>query len=437
MLITMTQSIPDYDPVTLVQWLWWKLRCYEASPQEFQQLFEKIASRLRPDFIKVRPYGNLGDRKCDGLFWGDGTVFQVYSPDELKQAKTVAKIQEDLEGAIAEWGDQLKKWVFVYNTRVGVAPDIPLILLKEKKKYSSVEIQPLSSEALWELMRELTTQQRAEIIGAPAGHEHLFLLPSTLPEEAQTRLREGRFVVVQDIISPINVKDIVKALEPEKPFGPPLHVRPSSLEVPWEISAAFQSKIVSEALERSRRQLPRFAVFSLAPIPLAIHLGYLFSDRVELAPFQYVRDRETWCWDTDCEAFDVNIRMDGLPPKEIVDDIEVTIRVSLSAKISPGETNAVAQTPVQIDLFVDQPDVMWLCHPDQLSEFSRRFLVILRDLRRLIPNCRRIHLFYAGPTGGAIVMGQTINPRMNPPVALYEYDRQKTPHYQHVLTLPS
>jgi len=216
-----------------------------------------------------------------------------------------------------------------------------------------------------------------------------------------------------------------------------LHVRPSSLGASWEISAEFQTQIIREALERSRRQLPRFAVFSLAPIPLAVHLGYLFSDRVELAPFQYDRDQKTWCWDTNCQEFDVNIRMDGLPPSEIVDEIEVTIRVSLSAQISQGETNVVVQTPVQVDLFVDRPDVMWLCHPDQLSEFSRTFRVILRDLRRLIPNCSRIHLFYAGPTGGAIVMGQAINPRMNPPVALYEYDRRNTPRYQHVLTLTS
>ena len=52
-----------------------------------------------------------------------------------------------------------------------------------------------------------------------------------------------------------------------------------------------------------------------------------------------------------------------------------------------------------------------------------------------MPQCRRIHLFYAGPTGGAIVLGQTINPRMNPEIALYEYNRQKTPKYEHVLNL--
>jgi hypothetical protein len=56
-------------------------------------------------------------------------------------------------------------------------------------------------------------------------------------------------------------------------------------------------------------------------------------------------------------------------------------------------------------------------------------------LNRRVPSCRRIHLFYAGPIGGAITLGQAINPRMNPVVDLYEFDRRKTPRYERVLTL--
>ncbi len=77
------QTPNNYDPLTLFHWLWWRLQCLEASPQEFQWLFEKAAMRVRPDFARVRAYGNLGDQKCDGLWWGDGTVFQVYSPGQL------------------------------------------------------------------------------------------------------------------------------------------------------------------------------------------------------------------------------------------------------------------------------------------------------------------------------------------------------------------
>ncbi len=56
-------------------------------------------------------------------------------------------------------------------------------------------------------------------------------------------------------------------------------------------------------------------------------------------------------------------------------------------------------------------------------------------IRQQVPNCERIHLFYAGPTGAAIKLGQAINPRMNPAVSLYEFDRRKTPAYTRVLDL--
>ena len=60
---------------------------------------------------------------------------------------------------------------------------------------------------------------------------------------------------------------------------------------------------------------------------------------------------------------------------------------------------------------------------------------VLRDLNRLVPECSRIHLFFAGPTSGAIVVGQAINPRMTPEVCLYEYDRKTEPPYQPVFCL--
>ena len=117
-----------FDPITLNHWLWYKHQCHECSPADFQRLFEDIIKRTRPEFIAIKPYGKIGDRKCDGLFFVDGIVFQVYSPDELKQAEVIAKIKEDLKGAANHWKGTLKKWVFVYNVRRGLPPDIPAVL---------------------------------------------------------------------------------------------------------------------------------------------------------------------------------------------------------------------------------------------------------------------------------------------------------------------
>lgn len=409
----------------------------EASPLEFQQLFEQVAGRVRPDFMKVRPYGRLGDRKCDGLFWGDGTVFQVYSPDTMRQADTVAKIKEDLAGAVAQWRDQLRRWVFVYNTRLGVAPDIPQVLHELGNEYPSIVIESLSDMQLWELMREqLDLQQRAEILGAPSGYEHLFMLPGTVPQDVEELLHHGRFVVVHDILSPVNIRDAVQALKPAKPFGPPLYVRPPSHEESWELAAQFQEALVEDALKRSRDLLPRFAVFSLAPIPLAIHLGYVFSDRVEVRPFQYDRERNTWCWDESSRPEGTELQVTGMPAGVIEGDVEAVVRISLSARIAPGDTVAVTgECPIVIDVEVPDPNVMWLRHPEQLQTLQRTFRGVLERLNRLAPRCVRVHLFYSGPAGGAVIIGQAINPKMSPNIALYEHDRRNRPRYKHVLTL--
>jgi hypothetical protein len=163
-----SKSRPDeYDSITYHHWQEFEIRRLKRSSEDFQQLFEDIMVRARPGFIRVRPYGNIGDRKCDGLFRDDSIFFQVYSPDELEQAKVQKKIDEDLDGAVAHWGDALKTWLFVYNVRRGVPPDILGTLQEKQKQYPDIKIDHLSNDALWEITRGLSVEQRNEILGLP------------------------------------------------------------------------------------------------------------------------------------------------------------------------------------------------------------------------------------------------------------------------------
>jgi len=425
-----------YDPITLNHWLWFKYQCHECSPADFQRLFENIIKRAKPEFMQIRPYGKIGDRKCDGLFLAEGTVFQVYSPDDLKQADLQKKIKEDCDGAVKHWKATLKNWVFVYNARRGLPPDIPGALDGQRKKHRKLNIDHMSSDKLWEMARGLTVQQRAEVLGAPAGYEHLFFAPGASQQDVDQAVGNGRFVLVQDLMSPINLRDIATAMAPGRPFGAPLWVRPTVGDLPWTDAAAEQAEIIEEAIQRSRDLLPRFAVFSLAQIPLAIHLGFVLSDRVEVDCYQYDRERKTWRWPEDGAAnVGSDIQVKGLPVKKVNKTGDVVIRVSLSATIAPEDTRVVVPGVIEIDLSVKKPDVMWLRSATQLSALGTTFREVLRGIRDHMPACQRIHLFYAGPTGGAVTIGQQINPRMNPPVETYEYSRQWTPRYRRALTL--
>lgn len=437
-------TVPSaYDPVTLVHWLWWKLRCHEGSAEDFQKLFENVIKRAQPEFVQIRPYGNIGDRKCDGLFFEAGVVFQVYSPDELKQSEVQAKIEEDLAGAIGHWGGKgLKRWTFVYNCRRGLAPDIPATLKAQQAKYPDVMLDHMSSDALWEKARGLSVQQRSEILGAPFGYEHLFLLPDGTAGDSADRIRRGHFVIVHDVMSPINLQAAVKAMAPDVPLGPALHVRPISAEwsgehqYGWKAAATQQSLIVREAIEKSRDLLPRFAVFSLAPISLATHLGFLFSDRVEVRTFQYDRDRSEWSWPSKDDDEDTQIETAGIPTTVVDDECEVALRISISARVSEPDARAGAPAAAHhVELRVPDPSTTWLRSGARLRAVTRQLRYTLAALRNRFPECSKIHVFAAVPTPVAIALGQAINPRMDPPVALYEYARQRAPRYRFALTL--
>lgn len=74
--LSSSASVPTaYDPVTFNHWLWYKYLCHEGTATDFQRLFENIMKRARPDFMQIRPYGRIGDRKADGLLVCDSTVF--------------------------------------------------------------------------------------------------------------------------------------------------------------------------------------------------------------------------------------------------------------------------------------------------------------------------------------------------------------------------
>lgn len=65
--MTSLRTPGGYDPVTLVHWLWWKLHCHEGSAEDFQRLFENVIKRAQPEFMSIRPYGNIRDRKCQDV----------------------------------------------------------------------------------------------------------------------------------------------------------------------------------------------------------------------------------------------------------------------------------------------------------------------------------------------------------------------------------
>jgi hypothetical protein len=96
----------------------------------FQDFFSSIMEKRYPaDFIRVQPWGNVGDRKNDGYVRSKRILFQLYAPNEIQIAKCMAKIREDFAGALPYWKQHFDTWAFVHNSRRGLGPDLTKVLL--------------------------------------------------------------------------------------------------------------------------------------------------------------------------------------------------------------------------------------------------------------------------------------------------------------------
>ncbi|WP_374713781.1 ABC-three component system protein [Symbiobacterium terraclitae] len=148
------------------------LRVLESSGEAFQHLFVQIMERAYPgSFESVKPYGNQGDWKCDGRLGGQ--YFQCYAPAEMKVAVATAKIREDFAGCIARWGDRVKEWTLVHNSREGLPAPIWDLLDSLRSAYPNVEITCWHRNRLWEELKNLPYSTRCEVLGAVPGRSEV------------------------------------------------------------------------------------------------------------------------------------------------------------------------------------------------------------------------------------------------------------------------
>jgi len=237
--------------------------------------------------------------------------------------------------------------------------------------------------------------------------------------------------IVQESAPLIDVQEARAALGSGHRVVAVAQLRGSPQRDGWQAVASAQRESIAALLEKTPLQRRRFAIFSLAGIPLAVQLGFLLTDRTHVALFQYHRHTQTWAWPPDEEpgaAPQLSLTQPGRPGSN---PPEAALRVSLSAPVTLRQARCDAEWDIEIA--VPEPHKLWLRSPAQLEALSllyERALSLARERE-----CRRIHLFYAGPAPGAIAFGRVYNPSMNPPLQLYEFSAAADPPYTPVLEL--
>jgi hypothetical protein len=132
---------------------------------EFQDFFCNIMARAYPqDFQIVKPYGNVGDKKCDGYHRSLRRVYQVYAPEKMQAAETTNKIEKDFDGAVRHWKNDMIAWVFVHNQWRGVPADVLQTLLSLDNK-NDVKVLTWCEVELRNEFFRLSDEQQAFLLG--------------------------------------------------------------------------------------------------------------------------------------------------------------------------------------------------------------------------------------------------------------------------------
>lgn len=121
--------------------------------------------RYPNDFIQVKPWGDIGDQKCDGWLSSEKRLFQVYAPGELTRSETEKKMEIDFQGACIHWSGKFDHWNFVHNSREGVPPFVLQKLLAFGVSHPSISFTQWGYPELRAKLFELSPEDIQIILG--------------------------------------------------------------------------------------------------------------------------------------------------------------------------------------------------------------------------------------------------------------------------------
>jgi hypothetical protein len=163
----------DMDAITRAFYeLTFKVAFLEKKADEFQDFFSSVMEKRYPaDFIRVRPWGNTGDRKNDGYLRSKRFLFQSYAPNQMKAAETIAKIDEDFNEALPYWKDYFRTWIFVHNSKDGLGPDVTRKLLELDMVHKDIRVTSWGFEELRHETFQLNQADLASLLGNAPSHQ--------------------------------------------------------------------------------------------------------------------------------------------------------------------------------------------------------------------------------------------------------------------------
>jgi len=192
----------------------------------------------------------------------------------------------------------------------------------------------------------------------------------------------------------------------------------------------FQSLLLESNRETALITTPdEFHIYSITKIPYAIYFGALIQETNKYMLHQWRRrgNEQTWVWNQKENVPDIVSKISTIKPSKI--DLKnkepIIIKVEISASINNDDINELG-LPLNnlFSLSVQNPARHWLQTQEQLNLICNEYRNLFEEINHLNLNSE-IHLFYSGPIPLAVFIGQIFSPRMDSPLIIYDWQRDK------------
>lgn len=192
----------------------------------------------------------------------------------------------------------------------------------------------------------------------------------------------------------------------------------------WKVETEHLCRIFTQRivpiLESSETK--HFSLFSLAPIPLLIKLGSLFTDKISVDTYQPMREPKGWHWQKFPEGFEFVISepsdLTGMP----------VLIISLSAKIDHKRVKEVVGGNISIweltvpGNYIGNDNIRSESQLSMFRNIFRRLMILIKDSQS---DVQPLSIFPAMSVSCSIEMGRVRMPKADIPWIIYDQNNKE------------
>ncbi len=213
------------------------------------------------------------------------------------------------------------------------------------------------------------------------------------------------------------------------PFGEPIE--------DWDQLALMQKKAfegVKPILDQ-HGDAPIF-YFGFAPIPLIIHLGYLFGNWRQVIPMFHHHNDKRWYYEFETSG-QQELLVKGLPEDENSLNMDVSLSISISGKVNSDDTKSIVGDSLMkaINVELESPGYDILSKQTHVTAFATIVDKVFQKVLEKFSRVHVVHVFGSMPIEAAFIFGTKIQPNIYPKIQTYQYKHTSSLKYQPAILL--